>query len=202
MDCLNKNRAEAIKNNESKYFNEIPCKNGGVGIKTIHGRCLCEICNKIRYEKLKAYRKLNPQKHGKQSKVWAEKNKEKVSKYQKEWKATNKEKINLNKKQWDKNNKEIVARYSANNRAKRKNAIPKWFGEIDEFIISEAFDLALKRSKLTGIKWHVDHMIPLNAKNACGLHCGINIQVIPDKMNFYKNNRMIFTNPNEWVKGI
>ena len=98
MDCLNKNRAEAIKNNESKYFNEIPCKNGGVGIKTIHGRCLCEICNKIRYEKLKAYRKLNPQKHGKQSKVWAEKNKEKVSKYQKEWKATNKEKINLNKK--------------------------------------------------------------------------------------------------------
>ena len=69
--------------------------------------------------------------------------------------------------------------------------VPKWYGEFDKFIITEAFHLAIKRSTQTKVKWHVDHMIPLNAKEACGLHCGDNIQVIPQRLNNIKVNKIL-----------
>lgn len=75
-----------------------------------------------------------------------------------------------------------------------------WFGEFDDFVIKEAFILAKLRGKTTGIEWDVDHMIPLQAKSASGLHCAFNIQVIPSTLNRKKSNQMIFTEPGEWIK--
>lgn len=43
----------------------------------------------------------------------------------------------------------------------------------------EAAALCRDREAATGFAWHVDHMIPLQAKEACGLHCATNLQVIP-----------------------
>ena len=51
------------------------------------------------------------------------------------------------------------------------------------------FDLAVKRSIMTGIKWHVDHIIPLQGKLVSGLHTVENLQVIPAKINMRKGNR-------------
>lgn len=62
-----------------------------------------------------------------------------------------------------------------------------------EFVITEAYKLSKERAKETGIYWHVDHMILLNAKKVNGLHCAENIQVIPEKMNLEKNNKMWYT---------
>lgn len=84
-------------------------------------------------------------------------------------------------------------------RAAELNSIPSWFGELDDFVITEASALAEQRKAETGINWHVDHMIPLQAKNACGLHCAENIQVIPEVINLHKLNRLMFTEPGSWV---
>jgi hypothetical protein len=43
-------------------------------------------------------------------------------------------------------------------------------------------------------------MIPLKAKEACGLHCADNIQVIPASINLMKNNKLIYTVSHEWIK--
>jgi hypothetical protein len=74
--------------------------------------------------------------------------------------------------------------------AKRRMLINKLFmTEFDEFVQKEANDLCVSREKATGIKWHVDHIVPLNHKNACGLHNGYNLQVVPALWNIKKGNR-------------
>lgn len=61
--------------------------------------------------------------------------------------------------------------------------------ELDRLVAAEAFMLATRRTAVTGIKWHVDHIIPLNHKLASGLHCAFNIQVVPARWNIQKSNR-------------
>jgi hypothetical protein len=71
-------------------------------------------------------------------------------------------------------------------RTQKLNATPKW---ANSFFIEEAYDLAAKRSKATGFQWHVDHIVPLVSKKVCGLHCELNLRVIPGVENISKGNR-------------
>lgn len=61
--------------------------------------------------------------------------------------------------------------------------------ELDEFVFTEAVRLRDLRKETTGINWHVDHIVPINHKEACGLHNAFNIQVVPAKWNVKKGNR-------------
>ncbi len=60
--------------------------------------------------------------------------------------------------------------------------------ELDEFAFTEAHDLCHRRSMITGTPWHIDHIVPLNHKDACGLHVAANFQVVPAMWNYKKNN--------------
>lgn len=88
----------------------------------------------------------------------------------------------------------------AKRRAAKRQRLPTWFGELDQLAAQEAADLARIRSEQTGFEWHVDHMVPLQAKCACGLHCAANLQVIPGGLNIRKRNKLILTEPFEWTK--
>lgn len=61
--------------------------------------------------------------------------------------------------------------------------------EFDLFVQQEAASLCLLREEVTGFKWHIDHIVPLNHKTACGLHNGFNLQVVPAVWNVKKGNR-------------
>lgn len=102
--------------------------------------------------------------------------------------------------EWRKNNKSKANAINAIRRAKRALALPIWFGEYDEFVASEAMIVAEIRSLETGIIWHVDHIIPIQSRTACGLHCADNLQVIPAAINAAKRNKMILINRYEWLK--
>ncbi len=84
-------------------------------------------------------------------------------------------------------------------RARARAALPLWWGEFDELVASEAASLAQMREAATGFAWHVDHMVPLAARDACGLHCAANLQVIPGLANRRKQNKMQLTKPGEWI---
>ena len=91
---------------------------------------------------------------------------------------------------------------SAQRRAIKRQRIPSWYSEFDTFVLSEAVELCNARIGATGIDWHVDHMIPLQARKASGLHCAHNLQVIPGFMNLRKCNRMVLTQPDEWIANL
>ena len=77
----------------------------------------------------------------------------------------------------------------ANRRAQTLQATPSWYGGFDEFVLSEAYKLCKLREKMTGVKWEIDHIVPLQGENVCGLHCSSNWSVITQFENRSKGNR-------------
>ena len=80
---------------------------------------------------------------------------------------------------------------AADYRARKKLSTPDWLTKDDRFLIAEAFELARRRTKETGIRWHTDHIVPLKANNACGLNVPWNVRVIPALVNWRKANKII-----------
>lgn len=103
--------------------------------------------------------------------IWRAKILEKCRIGSKAWKAANKGKVNANYKR----------RYAA-----KLSRTPAWLTEDDLWMMDEAYRLAQLRKTLTGIDWHVDHIIPLQGTNVSGLHVPTNLQVIPAKANLSK----------------
>jgi hypothetical protein len=100
----------------------------------------------------------------------------------------NKETYLLVKKQWYQNNKGRKNFLTAKRRAQMLKATPQWDEELNELVLSEAYKLAKLRENVTGIKWHVDHIVPLQGKTVCGLHVWNNVQVITAAENQKKLN--------------
>jgi hypothetical protein len=69
-----------------------------------------------------------------------------------------------------------------------KQRTPKWADKTGAWLLKEAYQLAEIRTKMTGIAWHVDHIIPLQGKNVSGLHIIDNVQVILGIDNIRKKN--------------
>ena len=83
-------------------------------------------------------------------------------------------------------NKEDFPARTAFRRARKKAATPCW---ADQLAIKAIYAEAIRLTKETGVKHHVDHIVPLKHELVCGLHCEANLRVITATENFSKNNR-------------
>ena len=192
------NRKEAKALGLKTYFTGKPCKRGGIADRRLNGDCLCGAC-------LEFTKKIKTQwdiENKDKSKAWREANPEKMAQYKKDWQEKNREKQRANLKRWRKDNPDKILADFHKRRASQINATPKWYGEFDAFVMHEAALLSRHRSAVTNVKWHIDHMIPLQSKTASGFHCASNIQVIPEALNVKKRNTMTFTKPYEWVNAL
>jgi hypothetical protein len=121
--------------------------------------------------KSRAWRLANPDRYREQMTTWTRENLERRREIANTWRKNNPEKVNP---------------AHAKRRAAKVGATPAW---ANDFFIKEAYHLANLRSKLTGYKWHVDHIVPLQSAIVCGLHVENNLRVIPASVNQSKNNR-------------
>jgi len=119
---------------------------------------------------------------------WYLKNSEQRKITRDKWFSENKERTKATNSAWNKKNHHKKISYTHKRRANKLQATPKWFGELDEFIMQEAVKLCILRKSATSIKWSIDHHVPLQGKLVCGLHIGCNIQVIPASINSSKRN--------------
>ena len=80
---------------------------------------------------------------------------------------------------------------NAAKRAAKKQRTPKWLTKEDFDKMKEFYKLANILTNQTGIKHHVDHIIPLHGKTVSGLHVPSNLRVITAQENLSKNNKLI-----------
>ena len=178
------------------YFTGIPCKRGGIAERKLNSDCLCDACVIFTKQLKASWSSKNKSKNT----AWRKANPEKMVEYQRKYVERNKLKIKERLSNWKRNNPDKVSSDTRKRQSSKINAVPKWYGEFDSFVNVEAIKLSKLREVATGIKWHVDHMIPLQAKVACGLHCASNLQVIPERLNCVKRNEMMYTEPYEWIR--
>src|SRR6267378_3222686 len=135
--------------------------------------------------KNKRWSEKNAEKKSAYNKAYREAHREKLQAYQKNYVRENRAKVNALMRAWMKNNRHKVNERCNRHRAHKVHATPKW---ANRFFLQEAYHLAVLRTRATGIKWHVDHIVPLNSKIVCGLHVEYNIRVIPALDNLKKGN--------------
>lgn len=104
----------------------------------------------------------------------------------------NKDAIKQRVSNYVKNNKGKINSYKAKYRASKYNATPKWLTKDQLKIIAEFYKKAKRMSEETGKIHHVDHIIPLQGKNICGLHVPWNLQILSQSENCSKTNKLIF----------
>jgi len=139
------------------------------------------------------YKKENKEKINAYKRKWRKENKDLNSEYDKKSYYKNREKRIQKSINWRNNNREMFAknRYKAEIKRKRLVNDLAYYPEDKElldFIIKEALSLRRMRKRLTGIDWHLDHIVPLNSKIVCGLHTECNLQMIPALENMRKSN--------------
>lgn len=140
------------------------------------------------YERVKAWRAANPDKVRAQNKRYAERYPDKLVAKTLRWKANNPERaVEVSRKTRLKNAGRVQAN-KAKYRAAKTNRTPHWLTEIDLF---EMQCIYIYRTALQsiGLKYEVDHIIPLQGKTVSGLHIPENLRVIPTELNRIKNNK-------------
>lgn len=194
-------RSAAKAQGLQRYFSGKPCQNGNVAERLVSSyECLCDACHAEKRAKQKQWYDENATAQISRYREYRENNLERSRQATRNWRMNNPDAVKDYKKRQAAANPHLNRLKVASRRAARQQRIPKWFGEFDRFMIEEAADLASRRESATGIKWHVDHMIPMRAKLASGLHCGDNLQVIPESMNVRKHNKLWLTEPGEWLR--
>ena len=136
-------------------------------------------------EKKRAEYKENKEKKLAYQKAYAEKNRDRLKDKSKQFYANRPDYY----KNLRKMNPEKVRAKESKRRCAKLQRTPKWVTPDDYWMIQQAYDLAAIRTKVFGFAWHVDHIVPLQAKIASGLHVPENLQVIPASINMSKQNR-------------
>lgn len=180
-------------------------------VKDAHARSKAEDPDRYRRMKAEAYLRQRPQR-AEFGKRYAERNRETIAARMRRWGAANRDRIAKRKSEYEArtrpersrvakayreaNREKIRAYYEANkfrylhrNRLRQMlelRATPEW-ADLDA--IRALYKLAAELSKSSGVKQHVDHMVPLKGRGVCGLHVEYNLQVVPWLDNLKKGNR-------------
>lgn len=220
-------KAKARELGMKKYFTGMPCRHGGYGERWVSGStCTCPKCagarakylednSKARADYFRKWREENEERAKKLMKDYYDENREKIiaksREYRKENSALvsntkrryyqrNREQVLEKRRKYCEDNKPLVRASAARRRAAEGARILRHDCELTHLIEREAYALARERREQTGVDWHVDHMVPLRGREVSGLHHWSNLQVIPADLNRHKHNRMMYTEPFEWLK--
>ena len=126
-------------------------------------------------ERQRKYRVANREElRERQKKHDRKRDREKAREFNKKWYAANKDKRNA---------------LNAKRRAAKLQRTPEWLTKEHHKQMADMYTKAQRLPEQTGVKYQVDHIIPLQGDNVSGLHVPWNLQVITAEENLRKGNR-------------
>lgn len=137
------------------------------------------------------WQKNNKDKRSKIQKRYNENNKDKILEKAKKYRNDNREACNARVKDWTMRNKSARREYDARRSASEIMATPKWLTKEHRLQIKEVYKAAAAMAVETGIRYDVDHIVPLRGKTCCGLHVPWNLRPLPARENRIKANKLI-----------
>ena len=180
---------EAVAKGLPKYFTGKPCKHGHVVERRVSGRCCTTCANQTAL----TWAKNNPGRAKEITTAWNVKNKDREAARARVWRSKNQSTYKRMVKEWREKNAVQYKAYMNLQAVKRHTAklkrTPEWLNQGHLLEINSVYNYcsALRR---IGLEFHVDHIVPLQGKDVCGLHVPWNLQVIPAKDNLTKGNRI------------
>ena len=104
------------------------------------------------------------------------------------WRADNPEKAKQNVANWQKLNRSRCREIGMRYYTAKVGACPSWLTKEQRDEIDRIYWTSLDLRAVTGEQYHVDHIVPLQGKNVCGLHVPWNLQILPADLNIAKRN--------------
>lgn len=144
----------------------------------------CKECDRLRH---KQYRENNREKISEYNRLYKEKKKDHISKYNKQYIKDNKNVLVSKHKIYRAKNRALYNAWQNAREARKILATPLW---ADRTQIESVYEQAKKLEEQTGIKYHVDHVVPLRSPLVCGLHVETNLQILTATENISKGNRV------------
>jgi len=196
MDTTNlpKSREEAKQTGSKYYFTGQPCKHGHIAPRKTKGSCLD--CLKAEWTKgnetrADYFRQYNQSDAGQKAK--------------KEYYARNKEAViaraqarpdaakTAYKQEYKTRNPDLYKELVSLRRRRFRQATPKWLTAEQKLEIRLQYRLAIELSRTTKQRYAVDHIIPIQGEEVCGLHVPWNLRVITQEENLKKSNKLLDT---------
>jgi hypothetical protein len=146
----------------------------------------CKNCNS---KDGKDYRATNPDKSKEKGKAYRLANPEKSKESSRAYRIANPEKTKESSKKYTLANPDKINALTAKRRANKLLATPTWLTKEQLRQILEFYTEAKRLEQETGIKYHVDHIVPLQGLSVCGLHVPWNLQILTAKENVRKSNK-------------
>lgn len=184
MDTKSCNKCGEVKSFDA--FSKDKSKKDGL-------RTTCSSCDAV-------YRAANKDQRAEAKRKWEDRNKDqraesKKSRYisnkasAKEYNAayysTNRDAIKRRSNEWRKENPAAALSRTRRYQASKLQRTPQW---ADMSAIADFYVEAKRMEELTGIKFHVDHIVPLQGGLVSGLHVEGNLQLLPEYENLSKSN--------------
>jgi 5-methylcytosine-specific restriction endonuclease McrA len=192
MDNLPSTRAEAKKTGSKYYFTGQPCKHGHIAPRKTKGACVD--CLKAEWEQANVTRAAYFAEYGRSEagkaakRGYYERNKEAVvSRAQ----ARTVESKNAYKKKYKAANPDLYKELTNARRRRFREATPKWLTAEHKMEVRLKYRLAIELSRRLGVPHAVDHIVPLQGEEVCGLHVPWNMEVITQEQNLKKSNKLV-----------
>ena len=202
MDTANMptTRAEAKATGAKYYFTGEPCKHGHIAPRKTKGSCL--ECLKLEWERgnqtrAEYFREYNQSEAGQRAKRgYYERNRDQVIARAQ---ARDIAAVTKYKTEYKQRNPDLYKELVSLRRRRFRVATPKWLTAEHKMEIRLKYRLAIELSRRTGVRHAVDHIVPLQGEEVCGLHVPWNLEVITQDENLKKSNKLVDTTSKTYI---
>ena len=185
-------RKEAQRTGVKYYFTGEPCTHGHIAPRKTKG--VCVECMKAEWKaaltkRAEYFAEYNKSDAGQAAKKRYYENNAALVKTKALGRSN--EQRQMYRKAWKLRHPDEVKASTKHRRDKHKQATPPWLTAEHKNQIRQLYLDAMAATRVTGVAYVVDHVVPLRGEGVCGLHVPWNLRVVTREENLKKSNKHV-----------